>query len=237
MRRILAIILMLLFVYPVVAQNERRFELTSEVKALNDYHDVVNQIYHTALPQKDIKMLKSLLPVVEKGYGKIKKAELPGILQDKKGKWEDGLKKMGVCVNMYKVASVRKDSSSLLNAAEKLYVQYEAMVRIVRPAMKEADAFHQVLYMLGRYYLPKNETEKIKNSALILKTKMEEFNKAPLSSRVKGKEDRFQKAKEDLILSVNRFSEVVKTSDNKKEIDKTFEALNAKYQELEKLFD
>jgi hypothetical protein len=237
MKGILFTILLLLIVVPAYAQNEKNSELISEVKALNEYQDVVNQIYHTGWPQKNIKMLRSLLPVVEKGYNKIKKAELPGILIEKKSKWEDGLKRFGVCVDMYKIATAKKDSVSLLNASEKLYAQYEVMVRIVKPAMKETEAFHQTLYLIYKYYISQNEFEKIKNASATLKVKMDGLNKAPLISRLKGKEEKFTNAKTELTAAVDKLNEIVKEGDKKKEIDKAVETIHVKYQELEKLFD
>jgi len=237
MKKLLVIVLLFQFIFPVYAQKEIDHNVNSEVKELSDFHDVIFQIWHTGWPHKDIKFLKSILPAVEKGYEKIKKAELPGILKDKKSKWDDGLKKFGVCVDMYKIACSKKDSISLLNAAEKLHSQFELMVRIIKPVTKEIDSFHQTLYVLYHNYLPADEFEKIKAVASELKTKMEDLNKAPLSQRLKGKEDKFAKVKEELSASVDKLKEVVKAGNNKKDIDKLVNSLHSKYQELEKLFD
>lgn len=237
MKKILFVFAMMIFSFSLFAQQEKDHDTNSDVKELTEFHDVIYKIWHTAWPEKDIKLLKSLLPEVEKGFNKIKKAELPGILRDKKSKWDDGLKKLGVCVDMYKVASAKKDSVALLNSAEKLHAQYEAMVRIVKPVMKEVEAFHQVLYKLYHYYAPKNEFEKIKESAAQLKTKVDELNKAEVPARLKAKEEKFAKMKKDLTITVEKFNEVVKAGNNKKDIDKAVDGVHSKYQELEKIFD
>ncbi|MEW5844108.1 MAG: hypothetical protein AB1775_12680 [Bacteroidota bacterium] len=231
--------LMLLFVLalPVWGQQNKNHEVSSDVKELTAYHDVIYPIWHTGWPQKDIKFLSSLVGDVEQGYKKIEKAVLPGILREKKAKWEDGIKKLGVCVDMYKVAASKNDSVSLLNAVEKLHSQYEAMVRLIRPVLKEVEEFHQVLYMVYHYYVPKDEFEKTKEAAAKLKVRAEAIDKAKLPERLKSKEESFNKIRIDLTAAVDKLNQVVKAGNNKKAVDQAVDGVHAKYQELEKIFD
>ncbi|MCL4549680.1 MAG: hypothetical protein M1495_14040 [Bacteroidetes bacterium] len=231
--------LMLLFVLalPVWGQQYKNHEVSSDVKELTAYHDVIYPIWHTGWPRKDIKFLCSLVGDVEQGYKKIEKAVLPGILREKKAKWEDGVKKLGVCVDMYKVAASKNDSVSLLNAAEKLHSQYEAMVRLIRPVLKEVEEFHRVLYMVYHYYVPKDEFEKTKEAAAKLKVRVEAIDKAKLPERLKSQEESFNKIRTDLTAAVDKLNQVVKAGNNKKAIDQAVDGVHAKYQELEKIFD
>ncbi len=237
MKKYLSLMLLLVFVLPISAQQNKDHEVSSDVKELTAYHDVIYPIWHTGWPQKDIKFLSSLVPDVEKGYLAIEKAALPGILREKKAKWEDAVKKLGVCVDMYKVAAAKKDSVTLLNAAEKLHSQYEAMVRLIRPVLKEVEDFHQVLYMVYHYYMPKNEIEKTKEASAKLKVRMEAINKSKLPERLKSKEEKFNKAKADLTTAVDKLNQVVNAGNNKKAVDQAVDGVHAKYQELEKIFD
>jgi hypothetical protein len=224
------------FTIPLFAQ-EKDHEVNSEVKELSEFHDVIYQLWHTGWPQKDIELLASLLPDIEKGYEKINKAELPGILRDKKPKWDEGVKKFGDFVIDYKNNSVTKDSVGLLNAAEKLHAQFEALVRIVKPVIKEVDAFHQVLYILYHYYMPNNEYSKIKESVVQLKAKLDDLNKAQLSAKLKPKEESFGKLKMELTVAVNKLNEVVNAGNNRTDIDKAVDGVHSIYQEIEKIFD
>jgi len=237
MKKSLVLILLLAFVFPLFAQQEKEHEVNSEVKELTEFHDVIYQIWHTAWPEKDIKLLQSFVAPVEAGFAKISKAELPGILRDKKVKWEEGVKKLGTFVELYKSTAAENDSQGLLNAAEKLHAQYEMLVRVIKPAMKEADAFHQVLYSLYHYYMPENKLDKIKESAEALTSKSDELNKAPLPAKLKEKAEQFNKARTELAAAVQNLNAVLKTTKDKKEIDKAVDGVHSKYEELDKMFN
>jgi hypothetical protein len=231
------LLLFLMFISFCVSAQEKDHETNSEVKELMDFHDVIYKIWHTGWPEKNVEFLGSLLPEVEAGYAKIKEAELPGILRDKKSKWEEGLSKFGKSVEDYKTAVAKKDSVGLLNAAEKLHAQFEMQVRIIRPALKEVDAFHQILYMVFHHYLPEYNYEKIKESSAQMLVKVDELNKAKLPERMKPKEENFNKAKSELEIAVKKLNDVVKTGDNKNNIKTAVDLVHSKYEELEKVFN
>ncbi len=237
MKKYLFIIIAIAFTLPTFAQQEKNHEIKSEVKELTEFHDVIYQIWHTGWPQKDINLLVSLTPDVEKGYDKIKNVELSGILRDKKSKWDDGLKKFRINVEMYKGAAAKKDSVGILNAAEKLHMQYEALVRIVKPVLKEVDAFHQELYMLYHYNMPNYDYTKVQKSAIVLKAKMEDLMKAELSKRMNAKKDAFDKCRTELNTAVDKLNEVMVKGNDKNAINAAVDAVHSKYQELEKVFD
>lgn len=237
MKKYFVFILLFTLVFPLFAQQEKEHEVNSEIKELTEFHDVIYQIWHTAWQGKDIKLLKSFVTPIENGYAEIKKAELPGILRDKKSKWEDGVKKLGEFVDLYKNTVSRNDSVGLLNAAEKLHAQYEMLVRVIKPGMKEADAFHQVLYTLYHYYMPENNVGKIKESAAELTVKCEELNKALTPKKLQTKEGLFNKARTELTAAVENLNEVLKLEKDKQEIDKAVNDVHSKYEELEKLFN
>lgn len=237
MKKKIAVILLLMFVIPVIAQQEKDHEVNSEIKELTEFHDVIYQIWHTAWPEKDVKLLKSLLPDVESGFKKIQNAKLPGILRDKKAKWEEGLKKFSACVDEYKSASAKNDDQTFLNAAEKLHMQYEALVRTIKPVLKEVDAFHQELYMLYHYYSPNYDYNKIKSSGEVLKLKIDDLMKTQLSGRLQSKQEKFSQARADLSVSVNNLNEEIAKGNNQEAITSAVNKMHSKYELLEKIFD
>ncbi len=237
MKKYLFIIVAIAFMLPTFAQQEKNHEVNSEVKELTDYHDVIYQIWHTGWPQKDVKFLVSLTPEVEKGFNKINNVELSGILRDKKSKWDEGLKKFKITVEMYKGAAAKKDSVRILDAAEKLHSQYEALVRVVKPVLKEVEAFHQELYMLYHYNMPKYDYMKVQKSTVVLKAKMKDLMKAQLSERMNAKKDSFEKCKTELNTAVDNLNVVMVKGDDKNAINVAVDAVHFRYQELEKVFD
>ena len=115
--------------------------------------------------------------------------------------------------------------------------RYEALVRIVKPVLKEVDAFHQELYMLYHYNMPKYDYMKVQKSAVVLKAKMKDLMKAELSERMNAKKDSFEKCKMELNTAVDKLNEIMLKSDDKNAINASVDAVHSKYQELEKVFD
>ncbi|MEW6507791.1 MAG: hypothetical protein AB1432_08615 [Bacteroidota bacterium] len=234
MKKLAILFLMLIFTLPVLAQHEH--ETSSDVPELTEFHQVIYQLWHTAWPEKNIPMLKSLLPDIQEGMEKINKVELTGILRDKKPKWEEVLKKLNDCVDAFKSAIEKDNAKEILDEAEKLHSLYEGLVRVVKPMVKEVDAFHQVLYMLFHYYAPEYNLEKIKESAAEMKNKMTDVMKAQLSKRLESRIEKFNSARSELDKAVNELNESIETN-NKDQIIKAVDKVHDKYQELEKVFD
>lgn len=234
MKRLLILFLILTLSFPVFAQHEH--ETSSDVPELTAFHEVIYQLWHTAWPEKNIDMLKSLLPDIQKGVEKINSVKLQGILRDKQAKWEEGLKKLNESVAAYKVAIEKGNQQAILDEAEKLHALYEGLVRVVKPMVKEVDAFHQVLYMLYHYYAPEYNYDKIKEAAAEMKVKMADVMKAQLSKRLEARTEKFNSARNELEQAVNELNNIV-AKGKKDDIIKSVDKVHNKYQELEKVFD
>lgn len=234
MKKLAVIFFIFFLTLPVVAQHEH--ETSSDVPELSEFHEVIYQLWHTAWPEKNISMLKSLLPDIQKGIDKINSVELKGILRDKKPKWEEGLKKLNECVVAYKAAIDKDNTQAILDEAEKLHALYERLVRVVKPMVKEVDVFHQALYMLYHYYSPEYNLTKIKESATELKVKMADVMKAQLSKRLEARTEKFNSARNELDKAVNELNDIA-AKGNKDAIVKAVDKVHNKYQELEKVFD
>jgi hypothetical protein len=236
MKKLFLLIVLFVFVSPNFAQ-EKEHETSSEVKELGEFHEVIYQIWHTAWPQKDIKLLISLLPDVEEKGAKIIQAQLPGILRDKKPKWDEGVKKFMMFIGDYRKAAANKDSVGLLNAAEKVHMQFEMLAKVIKPVTKEVDAFHQVLYMLYHYYMPENQFDKIKEAAAQLKEKSDALIKSTLPEKQKARFEKFDKARNELATAVEGLNKVVAEGNNKEKINNAVDAVHSKYEELEQVFN
>lgn len=216
--------------------QQRPAEATASVPALDNFHEVIFKIWHEAWPKKDAAMLRQLLPDVEKGISEVASAQLPGILRDKKAAWDEGVRKLQSIGAEYKTAAASKDDPQMLVAAEKLHSQFEALMRTIRPAMKELDEFHAVLYMLYHHYLPNQDVSKIRTSASELKQKMVALNSAQFPARLKQKEPAFQAARAKLSTSVDALEAAVQTNAEPK-IKDAVNAVHSNYQALDKVFE
>jgi hypothetical protein len=193
---------------PLAAQ-EHGPEITANVPALQEFHTVIFSLWHTAWPKNDTDMMTRLLPDIEKGAAAVSAAALPGILRDKKPAWDAGIQKLGEAVTAYRSAVEAQDNEKLLAAAEQLHARYEGLVRVIRPVLKEIDAFHTVLYMLYHYYWPENNMPRIRESMGALTEKMAALDTVVLPKRLEAKSQTFTAARTKLGNAVKALRELV----------------------------
>ena len=242
MKRLLSLLLSLVCAVAAPAalaqhdEDPRAAETTPQVPALNTFHTPIYKLWHTAWPKKDTAMMALLTPDIDKGIAEVAQAELPGILRDKKAVWEENVKLLQAVGAEYREAMADTALAPKLHAAEKLHAQYEKLVRIVRPVMKEIEAFHSVLYMLYHYYMPENAMDKIRSSGKDLRARMDSLNAATLPERLKKREEAFVAARATLSASVDAVNAAVNTNDEKK-IKEAITIMHSEYQKLERVFE
>lgn len=211
-------------------------EVTAEVPALKAFHTVIYEIWHGAWPKKDTEQLAALLPKVEAGVKSVAEAELPGILRERKAAWKENVLALQAIAADYRDAVEDQDQQALLDVAEKLHSQYERLVRVIRPPLKELEEFHAVLYVLYHYYMPGDSLEQMKSSAASLKEKMVLLDKAVLPERLKSKDPAFSAARQKLSTSVDALVSTA-VSNDMKSIKSAVGMVHADYQTMEKVFE
>ncbi len=223
-------------VYAQDAKDAHDEEVKAQVPALQKFHAPIFKLWHTAWPAKDTAMMASLCPEIDKGVAEIAAAELPGILRDKKGAWQESLKQLQDIASMYRTAMAGTELQPKLDAGEKLHMQYEKMVRVIRPAMKEIDAFHQVLYMIYHYYMPGHKTDELRSAVTELSAKMDTLNAATLPERLMKRDAAFQAARAKLSTSVDYVKGVMASKDEKK-INDAIRRMHSDYEALDRIFE
>ena len=224
----LVIFLVLISTCQMLRAQESSKEVSATVPALMEFHKVIYKIWHTAWPNRDTDMLIALLPEIEKGTTAIVSAELPGILRDKKAAWEKGVEEFRTIVQEYRAAVEIKQKQPLLDAAEKLHAQYEALARVIRPPLRQLEEFHAVLYMVYHYYMPGESLERIRASVSPLREKAAALNRVTLPTRFKGKERAFTVARKELEEAVAELGAVVSSNDLGK-IKNAVETMHSRY--------
>ncbi len=223
-------------VNPSVLSKAQAEETESRVSELSAFHEIIYPIWHTAYPEKDFQALREFVPEINRLANDLYKASLPGILRDKKAKWETGLEEMKKAVEDYNRAASGEDNEALLNAAEALHAKFEMMVRIIRPVLKEVDEFHKILYVVYHKYLPNKEFDKIGEASQDLIAKAEAITIAKLPQRLAARSEPFSEATQELLAAAKSLAEQCSTQD-REAIEKAVDALHTKYQNLEKIFD
>ena len=211
-------------------------ETEARIPALTSFPGVVYPLWHDAWPKKDVDALVALTPKVDAGVEAIAKAELPGILRDRKKAWDEAVSRLVAIRGEYDAAASKKDGPALLDAAEKLHAHFEKMVRIVRPALKELDAFHGTLYVLYHRQLDPFALDAVSKSVATLKERMGPLSAATLPERQKAKEPAFLSARTALGAAVDAAVAALPGKDEKA-IRAAVEVVHTRYQEVEKVFD
>ena len=228
---VLGLIVLAAAAVPAIAQ-----ETESAVPELTAFHEVIYPIWHTAYPEKDIAMLKSLAPQVNELAAKVFAAQLPGILRDKQAKYDAGLAEFRKSVEAYNAAAKGADDKAMLDAAEVLHAKYEMLVRILRPVLKEMDDFHKVLYIVFHKDLPDKKWDNIRAAAPELKAKAEAVTLAKLSTRLEPKAASFKASAAELVKAASALAALGAESKGEA-IEEAVLKLHTRYQELEKIFE
>jgi hypothetical protein len=213
-------------------------EISSTVQELTDFHDIIYPMWHNAYPAKDYNALKGFVPMIKSYVDSINKAKLPGILREKETAWKSQLTELNNSAQNYYSAANGNDNNALLTAAERLHSSYEKMVRVLRPALKEIDDFHQTLYIIYHKLLPDSKFDEIAGLTGTLITKAEAIVNYPqdkLKTRLGDKLVTYNVSAKKLYDSVTYLKAVLKGNDTKEKKD-AVESMHTAYTELDSIF-
>lgn len=219
---------------PLFAENPA--EIKAEVPALADFHDVIYPLWHEAWPNKDVALMKELLPQAREGVAAIEKVELPGILRDKQSAWAEGVAALRESLTAYERAAAGGDQQALLDAVEQLHARYEALVRTVRPPMKELDAYHQVLYQVFHKLMPAGDLDGLRPAADEMAVRCQALAAAPMPKRFASRETAVRPAMTELCAKTEALREALKGGDSAK-VNAAVGEVHTQYQAVEKLFE
>jgi hypothetical protein len=208
-------------------------ETRADVPALFAFHEVIARIWHEAWPAKDVKLLAALKPDVDKGIAAVAAAELPGILRERQPAWTKGVADLQAIGTEYGAAIAAKDDARLLAAAERLHGQFETLVRIVRPRVKEMQPFHEALYRVWHVALPAGDMAAVRAAVPELQSTMAALDKAVLNQRQAPKQAPFDAARADLSKAVAALAQPGDDAALRARV----EAAHAAYMKLEAVFD
>jgi hypothetical protein len=206
------------------------------VPELDEFHEVMYPIWHTAYPKKDYDALSQYVDEVNVKAKAIYSATLPGIQRDKQLKWNEGIAQFRTSVEDYNKYVQSDDNEGLLKAAENLHSKYEMLVRIIRPVLKEIDDFHKTLYIVYHDYLPNNNYKYLSKETDTLIKKATAITTAKLPTKLESKHDDFNLAAAELLSSTQNLKKIVTTND-KESIIAAIEDMHTKYQNLEAIFE
>lgn len=211
-------------------------ETRAEVPALTAFHEVIYPLWHEAWPARDVAMMRQLLPQVQRHVEALEKAELPGILRDKREKWDSGLRRLREIVGRYERAAAGNDAAALADAVEELHAAYEGLVRLIRPVMKELDAFHQVLYRLYHHDWPGTRLDAVREDAAALANACQALSAAAVPKRFAHREAELRAAFAKLCAATEELRTAA-AGDDVGVVGSAVEKVHAAYQAAESVFE
>jgi hypothetical protein len=211
-------------------------EVTRQVPALNDLHEVVYQLWHEAYPAKDYPKIKQLLPQADELTAKLDAAPLPGIMRESQSKWDAGKATLKETLAALHKAADADDEAAMLAQTEAYHAAFEGLVRIVRPVVPELEAFHQDLYQLYHYHMTGYELEAIRADAAAMQKKVAPLKSAKLPERLAQKQGDFDSAVVTLSGAVDNLVKTAK-KDNRDKITAATEAVHTAYLKTVQVFE
>ena len=213
-------------------------EITSSVSELTDFHDIIYPMWHDAYPAKDYAALKGFVPKIKSYMESVNKAKLPGILREKETAWKSQLIELNKSAQNYYSAANSNDNTALLAAAEKLHSSYEKTVRVIRPALKEIDDYHQILYIIYHKLYPDGKYNEIAQLSGTLTAKAQAIVNYPhdkLKQRLGDNIEKYDVLAKKLYNETTSLGAVLKGNDqNKKKV--AVESMHKAYEDLDSLF-
>jgi hypothetical protein len=242
MRKIFVLLCFVIFFCPFLSYGQTNIdpsEITSAVPELGKFHEIIYPIWHDAYPAKDYNALKSFVPQIKVSVESINKVKLPGILRDKEDGWKKQLEELNASAQDYYNAVNNNDNAALLSAAERLHSSYEKMNRVVRPALKEVDDYHQILYVIYHKLYPDGKYDEIAKLTVDLVAKAEavyNYPKDKLKQRLGANIAKYDEAAKQLLAATITLKEALNGNDPKKKKE-AVENLHKAYLDLDSVFN
>ena len=211
-------------------------EITRQVPALNDLHEVIYQLWHEAYPAKNCTMIRDLLPQADSLTTRLDAAALPGILRDEQPAWDAGKKTLKASLAALHAAADANDEPAMLAQTEAYHAAFEVLVRVVRPVVPELDAFHQELYKLYHYHAPDYDLAAICADAAAMQEKIPPLSAAKLPERLADRQKSFDAAVAVLSGAVDDLAKTAK-KDEKEKVLAAVETVHMAYVKTEKVFE
>lgn len=211
-------------------------EVTRSVPALDAVHEVMVPMWHRAWPAGDAAAIRASIDDFEPLIARLDSAELPGILRDEQDRWDEQEARLLASFQGMQEAARAGDDDALMAHAESLHMDYEGLVRIVRPIVPELDPFHRELYGLYHYYGPAYDLEKIRESATAMDAALPALAEAQLPERLADQQEAFGVAVARLGEETDALVQALEDPD-RDEVEAAVERVHSAYQAVEAVFD
>ena len=218
------------------SQRDVKTEAKSEGFDLGTFNEIFYHICHEATPNKDYQTLRNYLKDINSLSDKLINTQLPSNLRNKQKKWDEGIRKLKVTVKNYNDAANSTDNEKLLASAEEIHINFETLIRIIKPIPVEVENFRKRLYVVCHYYSPDKSYYKILKVKSDFVKKAEACLKAKLSKEMIQKKDKYLAAVQDLVAATKTLK-MIRSPKEGTAIEQAVEDIHKKYVALQGIFE
>jgi hypothetical protein len=222
-------------------------ETNALVPALDNFHKIIVSIFHDYIPKKDFEAMKNALPTIENDVEEICKSKLPEILSEKQNKWDIAKDTLKIIVAEYTDAAMYSDDDKLLIAAKRIHIQYEKMMRLIKPKAKNLDSLHILMHEIKNKLNISENSEELKKMIPLINLRKDSVmaihfkyrgraDNIELKQKSEAKIEAFEKMRLELEKEINNFINLLSSKDMEN-IRKSFEMMHNKYHLCESTLD
>ena len=212
-----------------------------KVKEIEDFTETMHTIWHDGWVNKDVKMLTEMYPKAETFVNNLEKAGIPKGLEERKDKWERGVRAIKLALTNYKDAIDNKQDKELLDAVERFHQIFESIVATTKPYVKEVEEFHKHMAKMYHRHYPDFDLKEIKKDVQEMYDVIEDLEEAKLPKFYESKKESFDKAVIELKHTVEDLDKYIKKNKDLQKDDKTLsdkvEALHTAFHTLSEIFE
>jgi hypothetical protein len=216
-------------------QTAKKAEEKPRIEGLSEFHEIMAELWHNALPNKDYKAIREAAPALVEKKNIVMKGKLPEAFQTRADQFNKQRKVFGEAVDSLAKLAWGKDDEILAKGLEDMHTAFEKLARSLYTPIPELEEMHKVIYPLWHTSYEKKDFKTIRENATALKEKMGALMKADLSKLKKEKKETFTKLRADLQKTVEEFGAVAKKGDDK-ELEKAFVKMHSVFHSLNEEF-
>ncbi len=212
-----------------------------KVKEIEDFNETMHTLWHDGWVNKDIKMLTEMYPKAETFVNNLEKAGIPKGLEDRKDKWQRGVKAIKLALTNYKDAVDQKQEKELIDAVERFHQIFEVIVSMTKPYVKGVEEFHKPMAKLFHRHYPDFDLKEMKKDIKEMYDVIKDLEKTTLPKFYANKKESFDKAVVELKNAVEDLDKYIKKNKDLQKDDKTLsdkvDALHTAFHTLSEIFE
>jgi hypothetical protein len=194
-------------------------------------------LWHEAWPNKDLSRMRVLLPELKQRSAELVKVTLPEIEHDKQARWNQGVQAIAAAATALDQAVQDQQTQPALDAAERLHGEFEGLMRLLRPAPKAVEDYHQVLYRIYHDAWPSRRLDDLAKHSALLVTRCAALRGAVWPARYAARQETLGAQVAKLCAATETLAQLSAASTDPGQLGKAVDDVHLQYRTLAQAFE